>query len=320
MPDITPQFLYKYKGFSVDSLDLLISDQLFFADPTSFNDPLDCKPSVKDNIGDVNILEEILRKLCADNQRKELEVAANKIKYRGVRTLEKIDSLGELEAQKLIGRIAEYVEMFGDSHIGSLVYHIKNYLLQNYTNGILSLATNHNCPLMWSHYADQHKGFCIGYDVSVNQFQDIRPLNYGGNRSITTQQIYDMLFNNNESVKVAAKKEIDDVVLLSKAESWQYEKEYRVISPQGLQNSPFRLSDVTFGLRFKQSAKYAVMRALSSQGNMLAPRQNNVDFYEMTISDDSFSMSRRPISLEDPDVGHFPVDNYATYQMFDDFS
>lgn len=316
MPSATPQFLYKYKSFSVDSLDLLISDKLFFADPTSFNDPLDCNPSVKDNINNVNLLEDILRKLCIDSQRKELEIAAAKIKYKGVRTLEKIDSLGEQAAQSLLGRISEYVDMFGDSHIDSLVHHIKNLLLTNYTNGILSLAKNNNCPLMWSHYADQHKGFCIGYDVSVNQFDNIFPLNYGGKRFITTEQIHDMLFNSNDDIKAAAKKEIDDVVLLSKASSWNYENEYRVISHQGLQNSPFKLIDVTFGLRFKHSAKYSVMRALSIRENMLAARQNDIKFYEMTICDESFVMNRKQIDLEHPDFASLPADHYATYQEF----
>jgi hypothetical protein len=110
MTNNIPSRLYKYKSFNVDSLDLLVSDSLYFADPTTFNDPLDCNPSVQNNMEDVDALNAILHKLVKDNHQKELEEAAAKIKNRGQKTLDKIDTLGESEAQKLINRIAENVE------------------------------------------------------------------------------------------------------------------------------------------------------------------------------------------------------------------
>ena len=33
--------------------------------------------------------------------------------------------------------------------------------------GVLSLSKSYNHQLLWSHYADSHKGYCVGYDVSV---------------------------------------------------------------------------------------------------------------------------------------------------------
>ncbi|MBF7958781.1 hypothetical protein [Rahnella victoriana] len=58
--------LYKYKSFSVDSLDLLVSDRLYFADPTTFNDPLDCNPSVVNDIDNADELNAILHKLVKE--------------------------------------------------------------------------------------------------------------------------------------------------------------------------------------------------------------------------------------------------------------
>lgn len=317
MTNNIPSRLYKYKSFNVDSLDLLVSDSLYFADPTTFNDPLDCNPSVQNNMGDVDALNAILHKLVKDNHQKELEEAAAKIKYRGQKTLDKIDTLGESEAQKLINRIAENVDFFGDPHGQSVSFYIKRYLLQNYTVGVLSLAKEFDCPLMWSHYADQHKGFCIGYDVSIDHIEDIYPIDYEGKRFITTQQVYDMLFGNTESLKRAAKKEIDKVILLSKAPAWKYEHEFRVISKQGLQDSPFRLSDVTFGLRFKPSAKYAVMKSL--QG-----RSSEINFYEISLCDDSFELKREPIDLDNIYLRRFPASHYEyaleMYEAFDSLS
>jgi len=316
MNNVIPSHLYKYKSFSVDSLDLLVSDSLYFADPTTFNDPLDCNPSLQNNITDVNILKDILHKLVKDNTQQELEEAAAKIKYKGQKTLEKIDTLGEYEAQKLVNRVAEWVELFGEQGNESISFYIKRYLLQNYKDGVLSLAKDFDCPLMWSHYADQHKGFCIGYDVSIDYVSDIYPIDYEGKRFITTQQVHDMLFGSTESIKRAAKKEIDKVILLSKAPAWKYENEYRVISKQGLKDSPFKLSDVTFGLRFKTSAKFSVMRALQD-------RRGDINFYEISLCDDSFRLQRNPIDLDKFDFQNLPGSHYEyaleMLEAFEDF-
>ena len=43
----TPRRLYKYRAFSDRTLSSLVEDQLFFADPSTFNDPLDTKPGVE---------------------------------------------------------------------------------------------------------------------------------------------------------------------------------------------------------------------------------------------------------------------------------
>ncbi|MFZ3618212.1 DUF2971 domain-containing protein [Leclercia barmai] len=309
-----PTHLYKYKSFSVDSLDLLVSDKLYFANPNSFNDPLDCNPSIKDNIHDVDVLKEILKRLITDNTKKELTEAASKIKYTGPRTLEKIELLGKHEAAQVLSGIDDFLLIFDEDIVfvlNDMLELIKINLMTNYTSGVLSLAQNYDCPLMWSHYADQHKGFCIGYDVSDNGFYDIYALNYGGSRFITTQQIYDMLFGSTESIRKSAKKTIDEVVLLSKAPQWCYEKEHRVILEQGLQDNPFRLSDVTFGLRFKDSAKYSVMQALSGRGGDLA-------FYEMVLCNDSFELGRIPMSLEDMPLRNYPTNNYLLHQDFMD--
>lgn len=307
-----PTHLYKYKSFSVDSLDLLISDKLYFANPNSFNDPLDCNPSVKDDIHDVDILKKLLKRLIIDNTKKELTEAASKINYRGPKTLSKIESMGEIEAQQVLSGIDDYLLIFNEDFnfvINDILRIIQKSLMINYTQGVLSLAQDYDCPLMWSHYADQHKGFCIGYDVSNNDFYEIYSLNYGGNRYITTQQIYDMLFGATNDIRKSAKKLIEQVVLLSKAPQWSYEKEYRVIYEQGLQDNRFRLSDVTFGLRFKESAKFSVMKALEG-------RRGDLAFYEMVLNNDSFELGRIPVSLQDIPQRQFPTNNF---QLFEDF-
>ncbi len=55
----TPKRLYKYRDFSHRTLAMVISDNVYYADPSTFNDPLDTRPSLKTDL-DVAELEDIL--------------------------------------------------------------------------------------------------------------------------------------------------------------------------------------------------------------------------------------------------------------------
>lgn len=47
----TPKKLFKYKKFNDDCMELIIDDYLYFANPAQFNDPLDCKVTILDDVG-----------------------------------------------------------------------------------------------------------------------------------------------------------------------------------------------------------------------------------------------------------------------------
>lgn len=73
--------------------------------------------------------------------------------------------------------------------------------------------------LMWSHYADQHKGICVTYDYNklVRLCQRlIRPVRYGN--KISTVYLD----------KNRRKRDIGEI-LITKAIDWSYEQEWRVI-------------------------------------------------------------------------------------------
>ncbi|UAJ08877.1 hypothetical protein [Polymorphobacter megasporae] len=53
------KLVYKYRAFSHHSLDMLVEDRLYFADPSTFNDALDTKPRLDPDI-DNQALERVL--------------------------------------------------------------------------------------------------------------------------------------------------------------------------------------------------------------------------------------------------------------------
>ena len=98
-------------------------------------------------------------------------------------------------------------------------------------------------------------------------------------------------------------------VLLRKAAGWSYEKEWRLITAQGLQDSPMLLKEVTFGLRCEPSTIHAVVRALA--GRKKPPR-----FYQIYEERHSFRLRRQGIDADELDAS-FPRTAASPEDMFE---
>jgi hypothetical protein len=291
-----PRRLFKYRPFNNLTLDMIIADNLYYADPSSFNDPLDTRPSVNTDLPAAD-LERGLRQLIEQRVAAEMRAAANIIKYNGPKTLDHIGRLTRLQADQAIEGINYYAtdpdyEM-EDPQQFLLGHYLEKELLQQYEKGIVSLAERANCPLMWSHYGDQHHGVCIGYSVPTDVAGDLYKVKYGGKRLVDASKVVGMLDGDKNS-----RRQVDEAVLLRKAASWQYEKEWRLIGQRGLRDSTLELEEVIFGMRCKASVKYAVISALDS-------RRRGLSFFEMREIPGTFILKKCPI--DDGEMrAHFP--------------
>jgi hypothetical protein len=66
--DTPPTKVYRYRRIEATTIELLCHDKLYFADPTQFNDPLDCDPTViSDSSTDAlrRILAELIKRRIA---------------------------------------------------------------------------------------------------------------------------------------------------------------------------------------------------------------------------------------------------------------
>ena len=278
-----PNRLYKYRSFSSRTLDQLVADQLFFADPNTFNDPLDAKPSLATDVN-ADALAEILGLLVEQRISAEMSTAAKAIKYRGPKTIDHIARHSRRGAQEMIEEIRfnatnpEYD--FEDPDLVLFGHYIENEILQQYERGIVSLAERSICPLMWSHYGDQHKGVCIGYSVPDRATEDLHKITYGGSRLIEASTVAAMLKGDE-----TARRKVDEAVLTRKARDWRYEREWRLIGARGSQSSPLELEEVVFGMRCSNTVKYAIVRAL-------AERTRPVKFYEIRERSGQFLLGK----------------------------
>jgi len=336
MSNDVPAILYKYRAFSINSLDSLINDTVYLADPVSFNDPFDCQPSVVDDLDEILILRDIATELKIRSQHLQLVETSTTVQdfiqhqrnglinnmFNGENPLAIEDKLFNENFEQYKNHIehcdAEYYDFYS-SKTQELIIEIDNELkrkecdipnrerqsiIEMYEDliktelvvsrnvGVLSLAEDKDCPLMWAHYADDHQGFCCGYKLSDNPQQfsseyNIKAVDYEGNRTVFTSQIL-QLVQDFEDVKGA----INNAIYYVKAKKWEYENEYRMIGKPGLQKSPFILDSVYFGLRCKESVKFSIMSALAN-------RDSTVQFYQMTEVKGNFDLKPEPITLTD---------------------
>lgn len=209
-----PKRLYKYRSFSDLTLGMLVEDTVFFADPTTFNDPLDTKPTLDTDIPNA-ALGEILTKLIEERTSAEMSAAAKTIRYRGPKTLDHIARQSRKAAESRLADIRynatnPFYEADDPERVLLGIY-VEEELLRRYDRGVFSLAERANCPLMWSHYGDQHRGICFGYSVPEDVASDLHKMKYGGSRLVQASDVSAMLGGDE-----AARQRVDEAVLLKK--------------------------------------------------------------------------------------------------------
>jgi hypothetical protein len=287
-----PEKVYRYQKFNDLSLNALIFDQLYFSDPRNFNDPLDCQPSV---VIDSNLTE--LRTVLKNQIQKRLKAenlaSLKKAKIAGVSADEYAEKTAQQVAQNKLNELAYYATNpdyevgVEEAEISLLRHEIQTELLKQYDRGICCFSSEQDNPLLWSHYADQHRGICAGYSLERNPKPNLLKVEYGGDRAVRTSSIAKAVIDND----LVHKERLDRDILLRKALPWKYENEWRLLGNHGLQDSDLSLEEITFGLRCPTSVIHAVVSAISG-------RSKPIKFYETYLMDGSFLLRIRPLDIE----------------------
>lgn len=86
--------------------------------------------------------------------------------------------------------------------------------------GVSSFSERVDSPLMWAHYANSHKGYCVEYDFSnSNMSSSILPVIY-----------QDEIFECSCVLDEEKRRQII-ITALVKSKDWEYEKEWRMVVP-----------------------------------------------------------------------------------------
>jgi hypothetical protein len=280
--------------FDQRTLNLLVEDQLYFANPATFNDPLDTRPTVQAD-SDTDTLEKLLRRLIQERFLAEMKAAATKIGYRGPRT---INHIGQRSRQMAGEEIEEWAFSIGDSEGDTpfkdqLTFALGGELRRRYDNGVVCLTEtsetigNTDHILMWSHYSDQHKGIRLGYSVPRECAINLQNVDYDSKPLVLASDISKMLDGDSLS-----KERVDQAVYFHKAKCWEYEKEWRIIGSQNEQDSCLELEEIVFGVRCESIVPYVIMKALGG-------RSHAVKYYQMREGNTPFELNKCDLDIDE---------------------
>lgn len=189
-----PTHFYRYRSLQGDSVEFVERtvrlNELYFPSPSSFNDPFDCRPTFS------------------------FEAPPEEMERYYSRLWEKYcPELGSQQRQNEVDNMLKDTDEMRRREHAAMQMHVEKITRRI---GVLCLSEVHDDILMWSHYADSHRGICFEFNGYLEFFGQAQEVAYSAERP----KINPIRDSQDEMLSAA---------LLTKAQHWSYEKEWRLI-------------------------------------------------------------------------------------------
>ncbi|MEQ8683641.1 MAG: DUF2971 domain-containing protein [Imperialibacter sp.] len=239
------EIIYKFFGTNEYLFDTIISNQLYFSSIKQFNDPYDCHLTLGDNIP-VESFETHINTFH--------DIEEHRLKH--------------LKAFKKdpVTYAQRYIDCF-------------NQILNHY--GICCFSKVKHELLLWSHYAESHRGVALGFDFEIlkkkyKQFDDV---DYNND-----PHIFDINDVDNSIAKT----------ILRKSTNWKYEEEIRFLMERS-KSVAFDMSalvEVNFGLRSSKRTRLSINYLINKLG------YKNCNFFESNLNATKYSLNFNAVDFE----------------------
>jgi hypothetical protein len=242
--------------------DLLFKDSIYFSSPANFNDPFDCGLDLSFKKKSQRYIKKHIIQILSDQ----------------------IPNLNGEQEKKAKNFIDENFEDFNPENI-----EIRNSLRQNLNDfisrtGVCCFAEIKKNILMWSHYANFHKGFCVEFNykkledtlIQFNRKNDV--ITYMN--KVIYKKYYPILsgYSNEDMVDS----------LFIKSSNWDYEKEWRIVYSEVNDkkiNLPVEvISAIYLGLKIDSNNEDIVKKALSL-------KKYRIDLYKAKKVENQFALA-----------------------------
>jgi len=251
------EHLYKFRSLATPELrqrvkPIFSNAEIHFSRRKHFNDPFDCLPTVSTDFTKAELFA-YLEDLSA------IEKPALDARIRTQLNRESTnDFFNGKRRDEIIGNLRRRIETTADEP------------------GIFSMAREVDHVLMWSHYADSHRGICLRFKAT-----DTTPF-FGLAQKVEYQADRPALNLVCDPPDVIFKK-----ALLTKADFWGYENEYRILDPfkgPGVQTFPHELLDgVYLGANIEPEDRSLVRQWVKDHASQ-------AEVYEASFHPDMFAL------------------------------
>jgi hypothetical protein len=224
-----PSHLYKYRSLRTKkdrehTSRILTHNEIYFAKLKEFNDPFDCNFHISVD-GDFITHKAKLIQLNPNMSEESIDIQTRK----------------ELQPENIKKR---------EQTLNKDIRRINGNV------GIFSMSAKRDNLLMWSHYADYHKGICLEFRTTGGKLFgcDLSKVDY--QKQYPSFSVYDDI--NPDWMRK---------FLFTKSEDWKYEEEWRIIyretGCQQFRPEDEELSGVILGARISKRSKELVLECLA---------------------------------------------------------
>lgn len=204
-----PPVLYKYRDIDEYSLNILRKCEVYLPSATKLNDPFDCGIVQTTTFNQKNIAT-----LSGPDLIDYLEYYFDSNNVIFDTHLEKLQFI-----QKFIHYNEEAKK---DDKLLTKVHEKSKQIAEHHRNntGVYSLSSNPLSSVMWAHYANNHEGFCVGFDPTdlQNALKGFYPFKVIYNDEIPTLELTD-------DTETKSRKSLG-----TKFKEWSFESEYRIVN------------------------------------------------------------------------------------------
>jgi hypothetical protein len=239
-----------------------MSNQVYYATPSQFNDPIDCRYSI--NIAGLD------ESSCRPMAKETMHFLAKNIREDN----RLFDGLSLHDLTHI-----NTMDVFGGNCPTELIIRKIEHLICHLQekSGLLCLGLSWNNYLLWSYYAEDHRGYCVEYDLRYIKCDGLEHFNVNyGSADVTIQSIHEVMINNygNWYFKLI------NLLRRAKFKPWEHENEYRisVSGHTGLQDSPMSQSAIYFGSGMENWTKHIIINSVRNRKST-----KRIKFYNTNI-------------------------------------
>ena len=255
--DSIPNLMYKYRDWADENHKRIVEQgEIYLPSPDQFNDPYDATLPFRYRDEDMadpgkvfTKLSEIGRKHFPDIDNTELHEMCFKRQYSGAFENGKYWKEDYEDHKKELNRF-----------------------------GIFATTTKKDNLLMWAHYANCHKGFCIGFDKFV-LFRIIQSTLSSVHYEKDLPKI-PLLFEDEYGASLLR-------LLITKSLDWQYEDEYRIVLNEGARTKfylpPEGIKEIIFGLKMPEQHKVEITELVKVKYPHVQLFQSNMNLEEFKL-------------------------------------
>lgn len=251
-----PASLYKYYGDEKNRFDLVRTNKVWYSSPDKFNDVFDCEITIDEKA----MVEDALKLVSTDI-----------IVRPGSQMWKMINDTMHCELHK-------FRDVFANLRT---------------TTGVSCFSELNDSLLMWAHYANNHRGICVEYDLlEINRQLGFTPVPIIYSDERVCFQHFNIETIENDSIKLLLES------LTTKSTDWSYEREWRIIREKE-----------ACGDNWQEEKKGALLNMIQPSSIILGCastidfyneaikycKENKITLYKMKKDPDQYQLNKAPI-------------------------